>query len=97
MMLGVDAAAHAVIGVLLMAAKSVWHVDAIVLRLWAVDWAFVTAAVAAISLVVAQVVYSKRYFRYKYEGERGIRAMQEMVFCVYCVLIPVPFFRLTLG
>ena len=97
MMLGVDAAAHAVVGVLLVAAKSVWHVDAIVIRLWAFDWAFVTAAVAAIALVVAQVVYSKRYFRYKYEGERGIRAMQEMVFCIYCVMIPVPFFRLTFG
>ncbi len=97
MILGVDAAAHVLFGVVLLAARHVWGIDVALLRMWAIDWAIVTAAVAAVSLVIAQVVYSKRFFRYKYEGERGIRAMQELVFCVYCVAVPLPFFRLTFG
>ena len=97
MILGADAAAHVLFGVVLLAARHVWGIDVALLRMWAIDWAIVTAAVAAVSLVIAQVVYSKRFFRYKYEGERGIRAMQELVFCVYCVAVPMPFFRLTFG
>jgi len=97
MFLGLDAAAHLIFGVVLMAAKHLWGVDMALLRMWAFDWALVSVAVAVVSLVVAQVVYSKRYFRYKYEGERGIRAMQELVFCIYCVAVPLPFFRLTFG
>jgi hypothetical protein len=99
-----DAGMHVAVGVLLLVAKNMFKaddntfpVDATLLRMWAFDCAVVGAAVAALSVLVAEVVHSKKYFRYKYEGERGLRALRDMTFYTYCVLAPVPFYRLVLG
>ena len=69
-------------------------IDGHLITAWLVDVAASTAVVAAISLVIGQVIKHKKYFRYKYEGERGIRAMREMVYYAYCVTVPAPFYRL---
>jgi hypothetical protein len=53
--------------------------------------------VFAVAVIIGQVIKRKKYFRYKYEGDRGIRAMQQMVMYVYNVLLFVPFFRLANG
>jgi uncharacterized protein YbjT (DUF2867 family) len=72
-------------------------VDDAFLRMWAIDAAAVAVSVAVLAFLVAEVVQSKKYFRYKYEGERGIRAVRDMSFYIYCVLLPVPFHRLVRG
>jgi hypothetical protein len=72
-------------------------IDVALLSAWSVDALASTAAVALVALVIGEVIKSKKYFRYKYEGERGIRAMREMVYYVYCVMVPVPFYKLVQG
>jgi hypothetical protein len=102
MILALDAALHAAVAVALLSASHVFKtednsfpVDGSLVSAWALDWAAATAAVAVLALLLGSVVQSKKYFRYKYEGERGIRALRDMIFYVYCVTVPVPFFRLT--
>ena len=97
MAIGLDAVAHIIIGTVLMAARTVWHIETSVLQMWALDWALVSVLVVSLSLILSHVVYSKKYFRYKYEGERGIRALQELMLRIYLVAVPIPFFRLTFG
>ena len=97
MFLALDLAAHAVIAVLVNLSKHVWDIDTSVVQAWAIDFTIVTSIVALIAIVMSQLIYSKRYFRYKYEGERGIRALQELVFAVCCVAVPIPMYRLTFG
>jgi hypothetical protein len=69
-------------------------IDGHLITAWLVDVAASTAVIAVISLVIGQVIKHKKYFRYKYEGERGIRAMREMVYYAYCVTVPAPFYRI---
>jgi hypothetical protein len=97
-----DASLHAIVLLVLYTAMRVFKspdnnfpIDAVLLRAWAYDYGAATIAVGALSLILGEVVRSKKYFRYKYEGERGIRAMRELMFYVYCVLLPMPFYRLT--
>ena len=97
MVIGLDAVAHVIVGTVLIAARSVWHIETSVLQMWALDWTLVSVLVVSLSLILSHVVYSKKYFRYKYEGERGIRALQELMLRIYIVAVPIPFFRLTFG
>jgi len=72
-------------------------INASFIKAFLVDYVFSTLCVFAVAAVIATVVQKKKYFRYKYEGERGIRAMSTMIFYVALVLLLVPYFRLTTG
>jgi hypothetical protein len=72
-------------------------IDGSLLSAWAFDYGMTTAVVAVVALIVGQVIRKKKYFRYKYEGDRGIRAMRQMLLYVVCVILFVPFFRLAYG
>lgn len=69
-------------------------INASFLKAYAVDYLCVTAALFVITAVIAQVVQTKKYFRYRYEGDRGIRALQTISFYVAVVLLLIPFFRM---
>ena len=104
MALGLDAALHVIVLLVLYTAMRVFKapdndfpIDAALLWTWSHDYVAVTVAVGVLSLIVGEVVRSKKYFRFKYEGERGIRAMRELMWYVYCVMLPIPFYRLTAG
>ena len=72
-------------------------VDPIIMKALVVDYVLVTGVVLALAGVIGNIVKNKKYFRYKYEGDRGIRAMQTMIMNVYGVIILVPFFRVIAG
>jgi hypothetical protein len=99
-----DLAINLVLGVALVFAKHMFKrmdndfpVDSSLLTAWAFDYAISTAVVAVMALIIGEIIRKKKYFRYKYEGDRGIRAMRQMVMNVYCVILFVPFFRLAHG
>lgn len=58
------------------------------------DYVASTIITLAIGCIIASVIQKKKYFRYKFEGPRGIRALQEMVMGVACISIAIPFFML---
>jgi hypothetical protein len=102
--LGVDLAMNVVIFAILLFLKHIFKasdntfpVDRQMLGAWGLDYAISTALVGLIALVIGEVIRRKKYFRYKYEGDRGIRAMQQMVMYVYCVMLFMPFFRVAHG
>jgi hypothetical protein len=99
--LAIDAALTAIVLLVLYTSKRLFKtadndfpIDAPLLWAWVHDYLAATLAIGALSLIVGEVIRSKKYFRYKYEGERGIRAMREMMWYIYCVLTPIPFYRL---
>lgn len=59
-----------------------------------VDYACTTLAIFALAAVIADIVRTKKYFRYRYEGERGIRALQIMTLYLSIIILLLPFFRL---
>ena len=99
--LGLDAALHAVVltilyGIMMLykSQENDFPIDSNLLSAWALDYAMATVVVGVISVILAMVVRSKKYFRYRYEGERGIRALQEMCLSTYAVILFLPFYRL---
>jgi hypothetical protein len=72
-------------------------IDGPFLTSWAVDYAATTVVIAALAAIVGAVVAKKKYFRWKYEGDRGVRALQQMTFYIYLVILAIPFYNLTIG
>lgn len=71
--------------------------DRPLLKTWALDYGCVNVLGGVLALIVGAVVARKRYFRYRYEGKRGIRAMESMLQYVFGTLILMPFFRIASG
>ncbi len=97
MFLALDLAFCALVTVVLLMVRALGsssHLGGDLLRQWAADVALSTPLVGLLAAVLALVVRRKKYFRYKYEGERGIRALESMVLACYGVFLAVPLFRL---
>jgi hypothetical protein len=104
MFLGIDLAVNLIVGMVLIFAKRLFKsvdngfpIDGQLLLVWAGDYAITTAAVFVLVFIIGQIIRKKKYFRYKYEGDRGIRALQEMAMRVYMIMLFIPFFRLFNG
>ena len=104
MVLGLDLACNVIVLALLKFTSLVFSdptsgfpIDSQLLSAWMLDYGLSTLVVAVVSIIIAVVVQRKKYFRFKYEGDRGVRAMQQMILYVYCVLMFIPFFRLAHG
>lgn len=69
-------------------------VDQTFFRLWVWDYFATSIPIIAIGLVLSSVIRYKKYFRYKYDGRRAIRAFSKMLFYIYSVMAPIPFFRI---
>jgi hypothetical protein len=101
---GIDIAVNLVVLVILMFLRHMFKssdnefpVDRHMLSAWMLDYCVTMVLIVALASIIGEVIRKKKYFRYKYEGDRGIRAMQQMVMYVYCVILFMPFFRLAHG
>lgn len=101
MFVGIDLALNAGLLTLLWCASRLFKssandfpIDGYLLTAWSVDLAFSEVVLALLSVVLAQIVYTKKAFRYRQEGDRGIRALGQMMLYSYAVLLFVPFFRI---
>ena len=56
------------------------------------DFALFISVVAIISAIIGHVIQQKRYFRYKTEGLRGIRAYKDIIAAIAGIITLVPFF-----
>jgi hypothetical protein len=64
---------------------------AVLVRFAAVDIAIELVVTAIILLFVANVMQNKKYFNYRYEGLRAIRALRTMAFRVSLVTNAIPY------
>jgi hypothetical protein len=56
------------------------------------DYVISMLFVFIIAVLVAGIIQSKKYFKYKYEGLRAVRAFQDVVFYVASVIFIFPYF-----
>ena len=56
------------------------------------DYGISLAVTMAIGVLIGRVIVKKKYFKYKYEGMRAIRAFEKMIFYVALVNNVVPYF-----
>lgn len=101
MFFGVDAALNAGLLTVLWASSRMFKspsndfpIDSYLLSAWTVDVVCSELALAAVAITFAQIVATKKAFRYRQEGDRGIRALGQMMLYAYAVVLFVPFFRL---
>lgn len=62
------------------------------LKSFMVDYVISIVLIMLIGIIVGMTIQKKRYFRYKTEGLRGIRALKEMMMSISAIIIVMPFF-----
>jgi ABC-type multidrug transport system permease subunit len=59
-----------------------------------IDYGMTLVFVSIIALILGSIVVKKKYFRYKTEGLRGVRALREMMVSLASIVFIVPWFAL---
>ena len=67
-------------------------IDKFLFQKYVLDYMISTAVIVIAGMMIAQVMMQKKYFKYKYEGARAVRALQSMVFKLSIPIYLVPFF-----
>lgn len=57
-----------------------------------IDYVLSTILLLVFSTIICSIIQKKKYFRYKLEGPRAIRACQELLFGVAAIVFLIPFF-----
>lgn len=97
LVVALDAAVN--VGILVVMTFVIWvsgrsPAESTLLRAWALDYVASTAIIASLAAIIGAVVAQKRFFGYKYQGQRAVQGMQRMTFFVCCVMLFVPYWRL---
>lgn len=74
--------------------SNTFPIDYNLLIMYGVDYASCTSITIILGLLLGNVIKNKRYFAYKYEGLRGIRAFESMMWRVSAIINIVPFFMI---
>lgn len=69
-------------------------VDKYLFNKYLVDYAVSMVVVLVIGALISKVMMDKKYFKYKYEGLRAIRAYESMLFYVALAVYSFPFFMI---
>lgn len=67
-------------------------INGVMIRRFTFDFFCGSLAVFVVSSWIAYVINKRKYFRYKYEGDRGIRAMEKMLRYLSAIFIFIPYF-----
>ncbi len=62
-----------------------------------IDYAVSSVIIVILGLLLSMIVMKKKYFRYKSDGLRAIRSLQEMMFYVSFVVLLFPYYVLNVG
>jgi hypothetical protein len=81
-------------GFLFKTENNAFPIDKYLFMKYAFDYATTTTVIMVIGILIGSVIKQKRYFRYKTEGERGIRAFEEIAKMFATVITLIPMFML---
>jgi hypothetical protein len=74
--------------------NNAFPIDKYLFMKYAFDYFTTTLVIMVIGILIGSVIKQKRYFRYKTEGERGIRAFEEIAKMSATVITLIPMFML---
>ena len=67
-------------------------IDGYLFKKYLVDYVVSALILFAMSNLISTVITNKRYFKWKYEGSRAIRAFEQMMFYMAIILYVIPWF-----
>lgn len=59
-----------------------------------IDYAATLLVMSVVAVAIAMVIRDKRFFRYRYDPSTGVRALKDLMFNAFIVILMIPFFRL---
>lgn len=71
-----------------------FFIDKYVLSRWLLDYVASTLVISIMAFIASDVIRKRKYFRYRYEGERGIRSLETIVRWTSLVVLMLPFYRM---
>lgn len=71
-----------------------FFIDKYIMSRWLLDYVLSTLIITVIAFIMADVIRKRKYFRYRYEGERGVRALEAMVRWTAGIVLCLPFYRM---
>ena len=69
-------------------------VDNYLFSKYIIDYVVSIAILLFIGYLISRIIIAKKYFRYKYEGLRAIRAYESLMFNIACVIYSFPYFMI---
>jgi hypothetical protein len=79
-------------GFLFKTENNTFPVDKYLFIKYGFDYAFTTGIIFVLGILIGNVIKQKKYFRYKTEGERGIRAFEEIMKSTAYIVTLLPMF-----
>jgi hypothetical protein len=67
-------------------------INAAVLKRFMVDYLISTVFIIVFAILLASIMMKKKYFRYKVDGLRAIRGLQEIILYIASIISIIPFF-----
>lgn len=67
-------------------------IDSRLIKKFLIDYMITTVIAGIIGVICGSIIQKKRYFRYKTEGLRGVRALNELMLSLVALITVVPFF-----
>jgi uncharacterized membrane protein len=71
-----------------------FFIDKYVMSRWMLDYIVSTLVISVLAFITSDVIRKRKYFRYRYEGERGIRSLASIVRWTSGVVLLLPFYRM---
>jgi hypothetical protein len=81
-------------GFLFKTENNTFPIDGYLYKKFAVDYIISTIIIMVLGILIGSVIKQKKYFRYKTEGERGIRAFEDIMKMTATVVTIAPMFML---
>jgi uncharacterized integral membrane protein len=81
-------------GFLFKTENNTFPIDGYLYQKFAFDYIVSIIAIMLIGILIGSVIKQKKYFRYKTEGERGIRAFEEIMKMTASVITALPLFMM---
>jgi ABC-type multidrug transport system permease subunit len=72
--------------------SNMFVINGYLLKSFLIDYIASIALVSLLAVIIGLIIQKKRYFRYKTEGLRGIRALREILTYLAIVIFLIPFF-----
>jgi len=74
--------------------NNVFPITDVVFKNFLIDYGISTAIIAVLGLLLSHIVMKKKYFRYRTDGLRAIRSLQDMMFYISSVVLIFPYYIL---